>query len=58
MPQICLNALDEGDELGISETPQCCDAITDKAASGYQCGQCDSFVSVDANRVVTYVRIN
>jgi hypothetical protein len=58
MSQICLDALDEGDELGISETPQCCDAITDKFPSGYQCGRCDSFVSVDADRVVTHVQIN
>jgi hypothetical protein len=58
MSQIHIDALDEGDELGLSETPQCCDAAMDKYPGGFQCGGCDSFVNVDRNRTVTYVEIN
>lgn len=58
MSQIHIDSLDEGDELGISETPQCCDAAMDKYRNGFQCGRCDSFVNFDANRVVTCVEIN
>lgn len=58
MSQIHIDALDEGDELGLSETPQCCDAVMDKYPSGFQCGRCDSFVNVDADRTVTCVQIN
>ncbi|MGW2048600.1 hypothetical protein ACWCPF_25965 [Streptomyces sp. NPDC001858] len=58
MSQIHISALDEGDELGISETPQCCDAVMDTYPGGFQCGRCDSFVNYDGNRTVTHVQIN
>jgi len=57
MSQIDIDALDEGDELGTDEIPQCCDALMDAYPSGFQCGGCDSFVN-DANRTVTCVQIN
>ena len=58
MSQIHIDALDEGDELGLGETPQCCDAVMDKYPGGFQCGNCDSFVNHDSNRTVTCVQIN
>lgn len=58
MAAIDISALDPGDELGIGEMPQCCDAVMDKYPSGFQCGSCDSFVSVDASRTVTHVQVN
>lgn len=58
MFQIDISALDEGDVLGASETPQCCDAVMDSYPSDFQCGSCDSFVSYDGNRTVTCVQIN
>lgn len=58
MAAIDISALDPGDELGSNEIPQCCEVLTDKYPTGFQCGQCDSFVSVDATRTVTYVEIN
>jgi hypothetical protein len=58
MSQIDISALDEGDELGVSETPQCCDALMDEYPGGFQCGGCDSFVNYDGNRTVTCVQIN
>lgn len=58
MPEICLSDLTEGDELGISETPECCDAITDEIPGGYRCGRCDSFANVDADGGVTYIQLN
>lgn len=58
MSQIHISALDEGDELGINEMPQCCDAVMDTYPGGFQCGSCDSFVSLGANRTVAYVQVN
>jgi hypothetical protein len=58
MSQIHIDALDEGDELGLSETPQCCDAAMDTYPGGFQCGSCDSFVNHDSNRTITCVQIN
>lgn len=57
MSQIGIESLDEGDELGLSETPQCCDALMDQYPGGFQCGRCDSFVNYDSNRTVTCVQI-
>ncbi|GAA2192762.1 hypothetical protein [Streptomyces bangladeshensis] len=58
MSGIHISALDEGDELGPAETPECCDALMDEGRGGFQCGSCDSFVSCDGTRTVTYVHIN
>ncbi|MEG8275747.1 hypothetical protein [Streptomyces sp. AHA2] len=58
MSQIDISALDAGDELGVSETPECCDALMDECRGGFQCGDCDSFVKYDNNRIVTCVQIN
>ncbi|WP_020135081.1 hypothetical protein [Streptomyces sp. 351MFTsu5.1] len=58
MSQIDISALDEGDELGLAETPRCCDAAMDKYRCGFQCGNCDSIVNFDVSRTVTYVQIN
>lgn len=58
MPQINISALDEGDELGVSETPECCNVLMDEYRGGFQCGGCESFVNYDDNRIVTCVQIN
>lgn len=58
MSRIDISALDPGDELGVDEMPQCCDAVMDRYRNGFQCGSCDSFVNFDANRTITYVEIN
>ncbi|GAA1887931.1 hypothetical protein GCM10009837_07200 [Streptomyces durmitorensis] len=57
MSQISIESLDEGDELGSAETPRCCEAAMDTYPGGFQCGQCDSFVSYDRDRTVTHVEI-
>lgn len=55
MNQISIQNLDEGDELGQAETPECCDASMDQYPGGFQCGRCDSYVNHDRNRTVTHV---
>lgn len=57
MSQISIESLDAGDELGLKENPQCCDALMDEYPGGFQCGHCDSFVTYDSNRTVVYVQI-
>jgi transcription initiation factor IIE alpha subunit len=59
--QISAQNLDEGDELGLYETPECCDASMDEAfVNGhlsFQCGRCESYVDVDDSRTVTRVSL-
>lgn len=55
MNQISAQNLDEGDELGLAETPECCDALMDELPNSFQCGRCGSRIKVDAERTVTRV---
>jgi hypothetical protein len=56
MNQLSIQNLDEGDELGQAETPECCDAPMDELPNGFQCGRCESRVDVDEELTVTSVR--
>lgn len=57
MSRIGIESLGEGDELGPDEIPQCCDALMDRYPGGFQCGRCDSFVTVNRDRTITCVEI-
>lgn len=56
MKQINISSLDEGDELGLVEIPECCDALMDEHPGSFQCGRCGSRVAVDDELKVTCVR--
>ncbi|MEU5772684.1 hypothetical protein ABZ819_05185 [Streptomyces venezuelae] len=59
--QISAQSLDVGDELGMYETPECCDTSMEEAFVqghlSFQCGRCDSYVDVDDSRTVTEVSV-
>lgn len=57
MSRIGIESLDEGDELGLDENPQCCDVAMNDSEGGFECGRCDSSIAVNAARTVTYVAI-
>ncbi|MFH8751096.1 hypothetical protein ACH4GK_31855 [Streptomyces rimosus] len=57
MSQINIESLDEGDELGLAEIPECCDALMDRYPTGFQCGNCDSSITHDSSLTITHVQI-
>lgn len=61
MNQISAQNLDTGDELGLYESPECCDISMDEAhVNGhlsFQCVVCDTYVDVDDSRTVTEVSL-
>ncbi|MFI7890912.1 hypothetical protein ACIFUY_06565 [Streptomyces sp. CACIS-1.16CA] len=58
---IAAQDLDTGDELGLYETPECCDISMDEAfvngQLSFQCVVCDTYVNVDGSRTVTEVSL-
>lgn len=55
MAHVDIEQLDPGDQLGSAEIPECCEVLMDPFSTGYQCGQCDAYINVDADRTVIYV---